>query len=111
MHVDADRGPGSANKAAARRCGHAIHLSGLPSITASRKAYIGWSEHRDRHRSAADDAVIRSWATDRPSTFNCGQKSSNKVVGLDRAASPSKRESLSGRPCQIEIPPRSTVTS
>lgn len=103
MHVDAEWGPGSANKAAARCCRHAVHLSGIPSTAALRKAYIGWSEHCDRHRSrsAADDMLSRPWAIGRLSTFNCGQKSSNKVVGLDRAASASKRESLSGRPCQI----------
>ncbi|KWU45462.1 hypothetical protein RHOSPDRAFT_33082 [Rhodotorula sp. JG-1b] len=35
----------------------------------------------------------RPWAIGRLSTFYCGQKSSNKVVGLDRAASASKRPS------------------
>jgi hypothetical protein len=40
MHVDAEWGPGSANKAAARCCGHAVHLSCIPSIDTSRNAHI-----------------------------------------------------------------------
>lgn len=103
MYVDAEWGPGSANKAAARCCRHAGHLTGLPSINTSRNVYVRCSKHCDRPRSAAADGVIRPRATRRLSTFSCDQKSSNKVVRLDRAASASERESVSGDPRQAGI--------